>query len=43
VSVAVLLSRPDLPAVLGVSVAWPLGALLLFLYIAVIVQSRRLR
>ena len=43
VSVAVLLSRPDLPVLWGVSVGWPLGALLLFLYVAVIVQSRRLR
>ncbi len=43
VSVAVLLSRPDLPLVLGVSVGWPLSALLLFLYVAVVVQSRRLR
>ena len=43
VSVAVLLSRPDLPILYGVPLGWPLGGLLVVLYLAVLVQWRRLR
>jgi ubiquinone biosynthesis protein len=43
VSVAVVLAVPGLPAVGGVSLGWPLGALLVFLYAATALQWRRMR
>jgi len=43
VGIAVLLSRPELPELQGVSLAWPLTALLLVLYLAIFFDLRRLR
>ena len=43
VGVTVLLTRPDLPVLQNVSLAWPLAGLLLVLYFSVFLQLRRLR
>ena len=43
VGVTVLLTRPDLPVLQNVSLAWPLAGLLLVLYFSVVLQLRRLR
>ena len=40
IGVAILLSRPILPDVFGVSVIWPLGAALAALYLAILIQWR---
>ena len=43
VGLAVLLSRPELPELQGVSLAWPLAVLLALLYLAIFIDLRRLR
>jgi ubiquinone biosynthesis protein len=43
VTAAILLSRPALPAVFGVSLAWPLGVLLVCCYLEIWRQWRRLQ
>jgi ubiquinone biosynthesis protein len=43
VSVATLLTAPELPELAGISVAWPLGAGLVGLYLLALIQWRRLR
>jgi ubiquinone biosynthesis protein len=43
VSVSVILAVPSLPSALGISLAWPLGILLVFLYAATALQWRRMR
>jgi hypothetical protein len=43
VGVTVLLTRPSLPDWAGISLVWPLTALLLTLYLAVLLELRRLR
>lgn len=43
VGVAVLLSIPNLPVLMGVSVSWPLTGFLLLLYLWALIQWRRLR
>jgi predicted unusual protein kinase regulating ubiquinone biosynthesis (AarF/ABC1/UbiB family) len=43
VSLAGLLSRPELPVIQGVSLAVPLGALLVVLYVSIFLDLRRLR
>jgi ubiquinone biosynthesis protein len=42
VGIAVLLTRPALPEVFGVTLAWPLGIVLMLLYIGIFIQWRRL-
>lgn len=42
VGVALLLTRPTLPGLFGISLAWPLGIALAALYLLVLVLSRRL-
>ena len=42
VSVALLLTIPDLPAPLGVPLAWPVSGALIALYIWALIQWRRL-
>ena len=43
VGTAVLLSRPELPELNGVSLAWPLAVLLALLYLSIFFDLRRLR
>jgi hypothetical protein len=43
VTIAILLSRPALPGVFGVSLAWPLGVLLVCCYLEIWRQWRRLQ
>lgn len=43
VAVATLLTSPHLPSLFGISLTWPLGALLAFLFLSAFWQWRRLR
>ena len=43
VGVALLRTRPELPVVAGVRLVWPLGILLLFLYVSIGIRLRHLR